>query len=43
MSRWKWSVGIRGALFAALALFPATVVAQNAEIGGVVRDTSGAV
>src|SRR5262245_21432884 len=43
MSRWMWSVAIRGALFAAIALVPATVVAQNAEIGGVVRDTSGAV
>ena len=43
MSRWKWSVAMRGALFAAIALVPATVVAQNAEIAGVVRDTSGAV
>ena len=43
MSRWKWSVAMRGVLFAAIALVPATVVAQNAEIAGVVRDTSGAV
>jgi hypothetical protein len=43
MSRWQWSFAMRGVLFAALALVPATVVAQNAEIAGVVRDTSGAV
>ena len=43
MSRWQWSFAMRGVLFTALALVPATVVAQNAEIAGVVRDTSGAV
>ena len=43
MSRWQWSFAMRGVLFAAFALVPATVVAQNAEIAGVVRDSSGAV
>jgi hypothetical protein len=43
MSRWQWSFALRGTLLAALALVPATVLAQNAEIAGVVRDTSGAV
>ena len=43
MSRWQWSFAMRGVLFTALALVPATVVAQNAEIAGVVRDSSGAV
>src|SRR5262245_22848195 len=43
MSRCKWSVAMRAVLFTAFALVPATVVAQNAEIAGVVRDTSGAV
>ena len=43
MSRWQWSFAMRASLFTALALVPATVVAQNAEIAGVVRDSSGAV
>ena len=43
MSRWQWSFALRGTLLAALALVPATVLARNAEIAGVVRDTSGAV
>ena len=43
MSRWQWSFSMRGVLFAAFALVPATVFAQNAEIAGVVRDSSGAV
>ena len=32
-----------GAVAALLALFPSSALAQNAEIAGVVRDTSGAV